>query len=649
MHIKRLILNNFRQYKGEQTIEFSDNLTKNVTLILGRNTSGKSTLVQAFRWVLYDDLSFSGKKGDKNAILNSDVAKAMMPGDENVASVTLTIVRGDAEYDVNRTYIYHSKIAGSAHYSNYRFTLYQYDSNGERRILNDRDNKLKEIMPESLSEYFFFDGEKISQSRISSNVKDSINTIMGLVPLEHMKNHLKDGRYNVMKSLRDSLHPSNGVSSINARIDRVTKDRDGAEANKKEAQKHLDDAIENETKASADMLRVKDISEYAAELKEVDSQLDQTKKDLTDTEKTIIESFSDAMMETMLNIVSLDIRENLAINNYDDKGIPGMDATAVHHILDSGKCICGSDLKNNEQCRRQLLDLLTYLPPESIGSQITHLNVVLKGISSNTDKQDLFRFHSDSYCKELGNYDKLDQRHDFLTGKVKGVTNADEIAKGYELARKMRNHFQSEVVRFDTLYREKVKELDKLNSELSAASREDEYNAEIINKMEYVQALYDKAVAEYDKNSGDIFSEVKDTLTETFKSMYHGQRNIELTPDYKVKLNVGGESLDNSKGLDTVQNFAFIASLVKVARNRANGELNSESFPLVMDAVFSNTDEIHIRNICEVLPKLSGQSILAIMEKDWDVASKSLDRYVGKRYVIDKKTETYSQIREIKV
>lgn len=648
MLMKKLILNNFRQYKGKQTIEFSDDSAKNVTLILGQNTSGKSTLVQAFRWVLYEDCSFSGKKGDKNAILNNDVARTMRPGDERSAEVTLSIIHKGVEYDIYRAYIYNSKISGSAHYNYDKFTLYYYDSNGERYVYDDKDKKLKEILPESLAEYFFFDGEKIAQSRISSNVKDSINTIMGLVPLEHMINHLNGGRYNAMKSLRDSLRPNSGVSTIRTSIDRVTRERDAAIKNRDDSKINLNRAIENENGTAILLERVKDVADFAAELKNVDASLDKKKVELEHIETEIIKSFSSAMMESMLNLASLDIRNSLFDNDYEDKGIPGMDATAIHHLLDKGKCICGSDLKENEQCRRQLLDLLTYLPPESIGSQISHLNGDLEQFSSMDDKQSLFKFHNNSYINALEENRKLEQRHEYLVDKVRGGENADLLAKQYDEYRRIRVAFQDDVVRYEAIRQNKDKELEKLNHDLTAASREDAYNAEIASKMEYVQALYVKALSEYDKNSGDVFNDVRNTLVETFESMYHGNRNIELTPDYKVRLSVGGESLDNSKGLDTVQNFAFIASLVKVARSRVNSDLSSESFPLVMDAVFSNTDGIHIRNICEVLPKLSEQSILAIMEKDWDIASVSLNNYVGKRYTIKKESETYSQIIEVK-
>lgn len=62
MLMKKLELHNFRQYIGDQSIEFSCDPHKNVTLILGKNTSGKTTLIQAFRWVLYNDCNFTGKK-----------------------------------------------------------------------------------------------------------------------------------------------------------------------------------------------------------------------------------------------------------------------------------------------------------------------------------------------------------------------------------------------------------------------------------------------------------------------------------------------------------------------------------------------------------------------------------------------------------
>ena len=61
-------LNNFRQFKGKNTINFTPDKNKNVTIILGDNGAGKTTLLQAFNWCLYDVI----KLDHPNEIINKD-------------------------------------------------------------------------------------------------------------------------------------------------------------------------------------------------------------------------------------------------------------------------------------------------------------------------------------------------------------------------------------------------------------------------------------------------------------------------------------------------------------------------------------------------------------------------------------------------
>lgn len=55
MKIRRLELENFRQFYGRQELTFSTDPQKNVTLIYGSNGAGKTTLLNAFTWGLYGD------------------------------------------------------------------------------------------------------------------------------------------------------------------------------------------------------------------------------------------------------------------------------------------------------------------------------------------------------------------------------------------------------------------------------------------------------------------------------------------------------------------------------------------------------------------------------------------------------------------
>ena len=448
MLMKKLELHNFRQYIGDQSIEFSCDPHKNVTLILGKNTSGKTTLIQAFRWVLYNDCNFTGKKDDPKSVLNSDVKRMMRAGDTEEAKVTLYFTHQNMDYEVSRRYEYRSKISGDAYLSDqFPASLYYYP-NGERKaVIGGFDTKRNEILPESLAEYFFFDGEKIAQSRNPDRVKDSINTIMGLVPLQHMAAHLAEGRTNVYNTLRSSLKSDPGIESINGKIDRVKRDIERDERNCNEAHNRYMDASNRAENLRVEMELIKDLANAAAELKTVDDELGKSNDRIAMIEKDITKSFAHAMTEAMENYISLDILNSLAGNNYEDKGIPGMTAAAIHYLLDNGKCICGNDLSTNESCRNELQELLTYLPPESIGAQITHLRTDLNRLASEDSKQELFKTYDNSFNQQLEHVEMLDARYQELEDKVKNHRDADKTMNEYVAAKKQRDLFQNDEVR----------------------------------------------------------------------------------------------------------------------------------------------------------------------------------------------------------
>lgn len=58
------------------------------------------------------------------------------------------------------------------------------------------------MLPPNLSNYFFFDGERWNDLKSkTSDIKDSVDTILGVSGLIEMMNHLKDNRTSVSKNL----------------------------------------------------------------------------------------------------------------------------------------------------------------------------------------------------------------------------------------------------------------------------------------------------------------------------------------------------------------------------------------------------------------------------------------------------------------
>ena len=76
MLIKCITLHNFRQFKGKQKLVFSNDPKKNVTVLLGDNTFGKTTILQAFNWCLYGIADFP-KDSNPDFLLNLEVSNEL--------------------------------------------------------------------------------------------------------------------------------------------------------------------------------------------------------------------------------------------------------------------------------------------------------------------------------------------------------------------------------------------------------------------------------------------------------------------------------------------------------------------------------------------------------------------------------------------
>jgi len=90
MIIKSLEMYNFRQFIGDQKIEFSSDPEKNVTVLIGVNTSGKTTLIRAFEWCLYEKINF-----DDKVLLNNEVRLKMHEGETQDTWVSIEFIHDD--------------------------------------------------------------------------------------------------------------------------------------------------------------------------------------------------------------------------------------------------------------------------------------------------------------------------------------------------------------------------------------------------------------------------------------------------------------------------------------------------------------------------------------------------------------------------
>lgn len=181
MIIKRLTMHNFGVYADTNTMEFTGN--KPVVLIGGMNGRGKTTILEAVLLSLYGSNSFAyteSKYQSYGQYLKSYVNKK--DGTlESFVEIMFSMDSSDEEvYQVHR----------------------EWDANGQRvheKIWvkkNGEDSSfltenwpmfVESILPSALSNFFFFDGEKIAELAVedtSYQMKESIKAMLGISVLD---------------------------------------------------------------------------------------------------------------------------------------------------------------------------------------------------------------------------------------------------------------------------------------------------------------------------------------------------------------------------------------------------------------------------------------------------------------------------------
>lgn len=171
-----LTIENFGPYRGKQTLRFGGRKgSPPVTLVDGKNGFGKTSLLGAFNWLLYGEDDLTKRK----ALVN----RAALEAGENKTKVNLQFVRGSQNHNLLRELTLNP--GGSVAEK----LVYLID--GEPQ-LNPR-SRIRELLPQQASQFFFFDGAKIGRYADLENtreVRDAIEMVLGLPAYSNAVQHL---------------------------------------------------------------------------------------------------------------------------------------------------------------------------------------------------------------------------------------------------------------------------------------------------------------------------------------------------------------------------------------------------------------------------------------------------------------------------
>ncbi len=662
MIIKSIELTNFRQYKGAQPpILFSTDKKQNVTVILGINTSGKTTLIQAFKWCLYEKVNFKTRD-----ILNIEVANSMDLYTTQEVYVEIVLIHEDREFTIRRTQKFIKSDIDKLKTEKSVLKIQYKEDNGEQQPIPSYEyNTIDKILPEALSDYFFFDGERIADINNRVDVVAAVRGLMGLDVVGEAKDRLDPSKASSVTS-KFSKELDVGSDLKNNKLKNDFTDAkinlDTLHKRRNNAKDEIEYYERRKEELSAQIIANKEEKHNQDKKLSLEKDIDQITKHIENVESRIIKDFSAGAMKffaTPLIYRALKIIDEAKLNG---EGIPDMRSAAIDFILERNKCICGCDLAKNEGARENILFEKSLLPPQHLGTILrTTMDTYKRYLKEN---QSFFETVLNNHNEYRSNRNFLDAKTDELkniSAKIQGNIDVAKIEQDYQKNEKTLKDKRDLLLKITSDIGATEKEIVEIERDIERLTIVSDKNERLRKCIAYSKAIYEWFKVGYDKQEKEVKERLLESVNNIFEKMYHGKRNVTINDRYQIVLMTlldnNEVSTDESKGLEAVKNFSFISGLVDLARQKArkgNGvtddediPISTEPYPLVMDAPFSNTDEIHINNISKIIPEIAEQVILIVMEKDWKFAKPALEDKIGCSYLIEKinNSDTNSVIR----
>lgn len=663
MRLQSIELTNFRQFKDEK-IQFAIDKNQNVTLIMGDNGSGKTSLAQAFFWCFYGTNSFQDK-----ILLNRFVANNMIPNQKEMVCVRVYLEHKQEEYCVVRQQEYTKQYNDSLKPQNSILAISKKDKNGNRMWLGtgkteslkniELTNTINDIMPQDLSKYFFFDGEKIetlskeiSSGRKSNNFVEAVNSLTGLKATRNALNHLNPKlKGSVIGKLEDEYIGGSDrkIAELTEEIKRLKSEWQSADDDINSADEYIKsndlyiEELENKIKTYAEAENLQRTKTNRQ------NELEEHKWRKYQSLSRIYDNLNrDNLFDRF--ICEWPVKEALVILSNSDisgKDIPKLHGDTIKYLLKQKQCICGTILEENSKEWKVLENLINYLPPESISTSIG--NFIKRMKDKYQEKVYLLNDARSDFASILTLDEQISQcleEIDEIDKKLNGKDVSREVNRLNQLISTTKNNtvqlrnnksaLEKRIGGFSVSIQSKETERDTL-------AKKSSQNASIALAKKYAEALYDKFNVEYTAKEIKTKANLQAYINENFKKFFNGSITLQIDDNYAVKVSVNDKF--NSLETSTVQGiaviFAFLAAIIRIAKeNSAN-----ETYPVVMDAPLSTLDNQRIKIVCDTLPQIADQVIIFIKDTDGKVAEQYFGNAIGRRLTFDKISDYLTEIK----
>lgn len=631
-------MNNFRIYKDSTTIDFASG-DKNITIIQGNNEVGKTTIMNAITWCLYNKEYY--KLEGKKPKWNSYVADELDNGEEDFVEVTL-VMEDESQNTVTfkRVLNFFKNDKGKVIKGTSSFEITEDDGMNTRQYLST-ETYLNKHLPLKLRKYFLFNGEQLENFfnlGKSGNIKDSVDQLSQLNLLKRLESHINS---------IENTHISRG-NKLAPKLTKIRRDIKNEENLCKKNSNRKGQLIKDKEAYAAEIIDLEnqmssikgDPEELMAERKQKESELDDIIKQIKDDDKKykkyLVNKFSYVFGYESMNKLQV-IGEDLTVQNFIPADIK---KSFLKQLLDNKVCICGEPLVEGSDHYKHIKAMFEDTNPitdieEEINTLLGSAKVHVSDYPTNF-KNELAKIKKDKK-RHSDTKKKLNDRIVEIDNILSNM-DADEIIRIQNRLKSLRaskSTAESEIVSLTAaikISKDKLKKLYKAEEEELKKAILHEENEKRLNFIKEVKKV---AIDLKDEVSIDMHRKLEKSTSELFTSMHWKTiyDHVEIDDNYTVTVYQKDGDINSANDLSTGGTLTLA-----LAFTLALNSLSGFDLPIVIDTPMGNLDEDIQMNIAEFLPDYSKdkQIVLLVKSKEYTREFRSaVYDYVGEEYKLE--------------
>jgi DNA sulfur modification protein DndD len=633
MLLKKLKLVNFRQFYSDKTeIEFSTDDKKNITLIHGENGVGKTTILNALLWCLYEKTTPDFEQ--KHELISLQAIK------EGVKScrVELSFEYEGKEYLAQRNFQNTGQVT---------FKVFEIVQGNHDEVPNNKAF-INSILPNDMAEYFFFHGEGVSNinaKQAGEKFRRAIRDILGFRLAETAIDDLKEINKSWTKELTELKNVSKEQSELIKRkllnedkLERLESVLVTLNTDKEIYSNDLEEVLIKLRNCSVDKAR--QLQHQVDELERRNSSVNNKILATKAAKQNLINKYGSVVFGQKLANQALDFIDKQSI----DGTIPApYDEKLVNDLIKREFCICGRELKVGTTEFLKVTNLIEKANNAGIRDKLT--KAIACGSNIQNRKKD---FLDDLKAIETRLSEQDIDKRDIEASLVENRKNLQAIdieeVRNLEL---LKSTCQKKITFVDGEIAVKKREIQKINDDiqeirlkLKRFGAEDIRISRLTEHQSYADKLIKLCGAKLDQYEAESKKTIATKVNETLQDFSRKDFKVRVSDDFSFFLvREDGERVAKSKGENLLLNLAFVSALIEFAQMRsgASGDflVSGTTAPFVIDAPFGELDNTYKKATAKFLPKRSRQLIFLLSSSHWTGAvDETIKNKIGSEYVL---------------